>query len=125
MSKRAINFDLKIERLKEVYPTNNYNNAYNDIRYFMLKNGFVHRQGSGYISKGNVTIDEAILLVQNLSEEFSWFSHSVEKIDMTTIGKVFDLTTYLNGDLEDEEIDTMDSQEKSMSEEDIDITDER
>jgi len=48
---RSINFDLDTNKLKEHYPNKTYTNAYEDIKRFLLKNGFEHRQGSGYISQ--------------------------------------------------------------------------
>jgi len=49
--RKSLNFDLNIKKLKEHYPNSNYTEAYNDIKKFLTNNGFEHRQGSGYISK--------------------------------------------------------------------------
>lgn len=49
-SKKAINFDLDDGFLKRNYPSNNYKKAWNDIRAFLVKSDFVHRQYTGYVS---------------------------------------------------------------------------
>lgn len=98
MSKKAINFDLKIERLKEVYPDENYNNAYRDIGRFLHKHGFEHRQGSGYVSEGNCEYNDVVVLSIALAKELGWFSYSVEKMDVTEVGQTWDLIPYLPTD---------------------------
>ena len=61
-SKKLIAFDLKQEALKEHYPCKDgktnpqfYKRAYADIRDFMESRNWEHRQGSGYISKDELT----------------------------------------------------------------------
>ena len=49
LARKAINFDLSTNELKKHF--NNTAEAYNKIKEFMLKNGFEHRQYSGYVSK--------------------------------------------------------------------------
>lgn len=46
---KAINFDLSTNELKKYF--SNTAEAYNQIKSFMLNNGFDHRQYSGYASK--------------------------------------------------------------------------
>ncbi len=50
MSKKALHFDFDDGLLKRNYPSNNYKKAWNDIRAFLVKSGFVHRQYSAYVS---------------------------------------------------------------------------
>ena len=92
---KAINFDLDINALKEYYPKD-FHKAYYDIKAFMIKNGFKHRQGSGYISDHPITKKVAIAIIENLDTQMPWFSKCVKTIDMTEIGKVFDMKTFLN-----------------------------
>ena len=51
MSKKALNFDLSDVLLRKYYPSKNYKKAWSDIKYFLIKGGFRHRQYSGYVSK--------------------------------------------------------------------------
>ncbi len=43
-SRKAINFDLNDNLLKQYYPSKNYKNGWRDIKRFFEKSNFVHRQ---------------------------------------------------------------------------------
>ena len=60
-SLKAINFDLDSKALQKIYQSDNpfiYLKAYKQINKFFTDNGFVHRQWSGYISKGKLRSEE-------------------------------------------------------------------
>jgi len=63
---RSINFDLDTKKLKEHYPNKNYTNAYEDIKKFLIKNDFEHRQGSGYISEKELSNFEISSILKEL-----------------------------------------------------------
>jgi len=65
--KKSLNFDLDTKKLKEHYPNKNYTEAYNDIKKFLLQNGFEHRQGSGYISENDMSSQEVAVIIENIS----------------------------------------------------------
>lgn len=50
-SRKALNFDLSEEKLRLYYPKKDIKQAWNDIEKFMSKEGFEHRQKSGYASE--------------------------------------------------------------------------
>lgn len=93
--RKAINFDLDTKALKQHYcQTNNpleYLNAYKEIKKFMINHGFSHRQWSGYVSEKAMSKAEIKLLITDLTQNFPWFSHCVNKIDETNVGKQYDL----------------------------------
>lgn len=97
MTRKAINFDLDTHRLEEWYPTPNWRNAYMDIRNYMQEHGFEHRQGSGYISKSDMSYNEVFSNSKAMSKEFYWLSICANKIDVTNIGKQFDILNSLRG----------------------------
>lgn len=93
LSRKAIHFDLSTNELKKYFA--NTAEAYNQIKKFMLENGFEHRQYSGYTSK-EVMDDFGIeLLTKRLSRNFSWLSACVQHFDVTDIGEQYDLTHLL------------------------------
>ncbi len=47
--RKAVNFDLNDNLLKKYYPSKSYKNAWRDIKKFLLKSNFAHRQYSGYV----------------------------------------------------------------------------
>ena len=84
--RKALNFDLDTKKYEELTgkpsPT-----AYGIIKRFLKRNGFEHRQGSGYISKESMNDGKIFAIIQNMSMELEWLRGSVEEIDVTNIGK--------------------------------------
>lgn len=95
LSCKAVNFDLNVNNLKLYYDKGDYHNAYRDLKNFFEKNGFEHRQGSGYISIKPIKIDKVTLLCRDLTVQFPWISNCVNRFDVTEIGDTFDMTEYL------------------------------
>lgn len=87
--KKSINFDLDTNKLKEVYPNKSYTQAYDDIKRFLTKNGFEHRQGSGYISKEDMTTLEVSDTLKELNKKHTWLKDSCKTLDYYDVGKAF------------------------------------
>lgn len=90
---KAINFDLNVRGLKKYY--SDYRKAYYDVKRFFKKQGFEHRQGSGYISKKKLIQADIIDLLDVMNAELPWISDCVTKIDVTNIGTQHDLKDLL------------------------------
>lgn len=84
--RKALNFDLDTKKYEE-YTNKPAPTAYADIRRFLERNDFEHRQGSGYISKDSLNDGKIFAIIQNMSMELKWLRYSVEQIDVTNIGK--------------------------------------
>lgn len=97
LCRKAINFDLDTKVLKKYYPGKNYRDAYSDIKRFMEKSGFEHRQWSGYISLKKLSINNVFSLSQKLSKAFPWLKKCVNHFDVTDIGEQHDLTHLITG----------------------------
>ena len=97
---KAINFDLDTNELKKYYLR--YQQAYSDLLKFFKANGFLHRQGSGYVSKEKMTSADIVDLIGAFQKNFSWSSTCVKKIDVTNVGAQYDLTALLTLDDSDE-----------------------
>ena len=93
LSHKAINFDLNTNELKKHF--NNTTEAYNQIKKFMLENGFEHRQYSGYASKEVMDDDDIVLLTEKMAEQFPWLSTCIQEIDVTDIGEQYSLKDIL------------------------------
>lgn len=102
---KAINFDLDTHRLEEHYPGANYRQAYDDLRRFLRRHQFSHRQGSGYLSDTKLGTADIYDLMDELSQQYSWIGECVKKIDVTNIGQQHDLTELLKAS-EDIEMDS-------------------
>lgn len=89
LARKAINFDLSTAKLKKYFK--NTSEAYRQIKSFMLKNGFEHRQYSGYVSKEKLDDYKIINISKKISIKFHWIHSCTNKFDVTDIGEQHDL----------------------------------
>ncbi|MFQ6791644.1 MAG: hypothetical protein ACLRT4_02545 [Thomasclavelia sp.] len=68
-SRKAINFDLNDNLLKRNYPSKSYRNAWRDIKGYLVKNGFNHRQYSGYVSQDCIEMSEVAHIIGMMSRK--------------------------------------------------------
>lgn len=92
---KALNFDLSTHQLNDLYPGTNYRKAYEDLRRLFMSHNFFHRQGSGYISGEKLSTADIFDLMDDLSQECPWIGDCVNKIDITNVGRQYDLTDLL------------------------------
>ena len=90
LTRKAINFDLDTNKLKEVYPKT-YTNAYYDIRKYLENIGYKHRQGSGYISIFEKPLPKVSQDLNNMGNTFPWLKHCIKRIDATSLGDRYDM----------------------------------
>jgi len=88
--RKSLNFDLDTNKLKEHYPNKTYTNAYEDIKKFLINNGFEHRQGSGYISEKEMTVQETIAIVKELNNNHPWLETCCKTFYYSDIGQEYD-----------------------------------
>ncbi len=88
-TRKAINFDLDTKELLKHFK--NTHKAYSDIKSFMKKNGFEHRQYSGYVSTDLISNTNITILTNKLNKQFKWLKDCVQKYDVTEIGETYDL----------------------------------
>lgn len=114
---RAINFDLSTEELRNLFGESGRKEAYKKIGAFLESQGFVHRQWSGYISKNKLDMLEVTRLSKNLFKNFPWLTKCANRIDVTNIGKRFDMIKLHNKtERKASEVDvSTDDKEKSES----------
>lgn len=92
LCRKAINFDLKVSELKAHFGEKNYQRGYYEIGKFMYKNGFEHRQGSGYVSSDAISEVTIHRLALKLRQSLPWIRNCVKVIDVTDIGNQYDIT---------------------------------
>lgn len=105
-SRKAFHFDLGTKELMEHYPSDKkfgWRKAWSDIRSFMEQHGFEHSQFSGYESIEPMGYDMAYAIMKSLNETYPWFSKCAHAATYTDIGKRFDILTFLNSKVKDEE----------------------
>lgn len=84
--RKAINFDIDTKKYEE-YTGKKSPSAYDEIKRFLKKNGFEHRQGSGYVSKESLPDWKITAIITNMSLKLEWLDYSIKEIDVTNIGK--------------------------------------
>lgn len=114
--RKAINFDLDTNKMKELdlYPS-----GYGLLGKSFNRQGFEHRQGSGYISKSKLDSISVASIVGKITEEQPWLAQCVKRIDVTDIGRQQDLTAIVKAyELDEVEmLDTNEQEEEEVSEE--------
>ena len=93
--RKALNFDLDTKKY-EKFTGKPAPTAYAEIKNFLRKNDFEHRQGSGYISKDSLNDGKIFAIIQNMSIELEWLKTCVKQIDVTNIGKQHSLIDAIN-----------------------------
>ena len=86
----AVAFDLDTELLKQTYG-DPANNAYGEIKRFLLDKGFTWQQGSVYFGTDRINAVTCVLAVTEMSRAFPWFAASVRDIRMLRIDEYNDL----------------------------------
>jgi virulence-associated protein VapD len=97
----AIVFDLDTLMLQANDPGASWNNAYTDIRNYLVQRGFEWRQGSTYFGDESVDAVKCVRVVQKLSKKFAWFAPSVRDIRMLRIEENNDLLPAITEEDED------------------------
>lgn len=87
----AVLFDLDTNCLSDNYGEGAYNNAYKNIKDYMLANGFEWKQGSVYFGGERINAVNCVLIVQKLAKKYPWFSTCVKDIRMLRIDEYNDL----------------------------------
>jgi len=86
----AVAFDLDTEILKQTYG-DPANNAYGEIKRFMIDKGFTWQQGSVYFGTDRINAVTCVLAVTEMSRVLPWFAASVRDIRMLRIEEYNDL----------------------------------
>jgi virulence-associated protein VapD len=87
----AISFDLDIEILKTAYG-DSYDNAYSEIKKFLLEKGFNWQQGSVYFGdEKKINAVTCVLAAAELASAHPWFAAAVRDIRMLRIEENNDL----------------------------------
>ena len=94
-TRRVLMFDLSTKELENIFGKDNTRKPYSDIRHFMEKNGFLHRQYSTYVSIEPKTKADIVIFSEKMNEEFQWFGKAVKDIDVAKFDEdMFSLKHY-------------------------------
>lgn len=80
----AISFDLKQKELDEHYEKHK-SSAYREIRDYLKKNGYEHKEGSVYHSNNEISTAKFLKMVEDMNEKFPWLKYCVKEMHRTKI----------------------------------------
>ena len=86
----AVIFDFNTNCINECYD-GSYYDAHNEVKEFMIDNGFSWEQGGVYLGDETMNSVKCVLFVQALAKKFPWFSTCVKDIRMLRIEENDDL----------------------------------
>lgn len=117
--RKNINFDIDtnmyIKMTGKAAPS-----AYYELRKFLENNDFLHRQGSGYVSKYPMKQDEIYNLVKKMVDKLPWTKSCVREFDVTSVGKQFSLISIMK----ETELQNEETTKELELDEEPDITDD-
>lgn len=90
-TRKQISFDLSTEKLKKHYAQKNWRKAYEDIKYFMLRNNFTWIQGSVYTSNVGMRLPKIHTLLEELINKYPYLNLCMRDCVVTNIGKTHNL----------------------------------
>lgn len=76
-------------------------NAYKEIGNYFKQNSFIHRQGSGYVSKYYFSMWDITIFINQTSEKLDWLKYCLKEKDVTNIGKQHSLLEMLQSSLDE------------------------
>jgi len=82
-NRKSINFDLSTRSLNEIFGEGNRHLAYSQIKRFMLRSEFEHRQYSGYVSTNRMSFAEIYLFIKRLTKTCPWLVKCTKRFDVT------------------------------------------
>ncbi len=85
--RKQITFDLDTKSLKQYYPGESWQNAYDIIKRHMLKNGFRWLQGSVYVSQNTMATAKITDILMELATNNPWLNLCMRDCRETNIGK--------------------------------------
>lgn len=88
-----LSFDLNIDNLKMYYPNKNINQAWDDIKRFMTKNGFEHNQYSAYISKDRMSRYDIRDFMESMYKKLPWFPLCANRVMLSELNSQEKLLT--------------------------------
>ncbi|OUQ06773.1 hypothetical protein B5E92_11195 [Erysipelatoclostridium sp. An15] len=95
ISRKAINFDLSENLLKKYYPSKNYRNSWREIKKFLEKSDFIHRQYSGYVSRKCIPMADVLNIITEMAIKLKWLKLCVIEFDVTIVGNNYSLISHI------------------------------
>jgi vapD-related protein len=91
----VLSFDLDTKLLKKYYSKTSPQNAYRDIKKYLIENGFGHTKDTDYVNTKIEKVD-TIQILNDFSYDNKWFPICVNKINISPNVKSLDISLQIN-----------------------------
>ena len=96
---KCVNFDLDTQELLKHFPKGTAK-AYNLIKAFFEKEGFEHRQYSGYISKEPMSDYKITKIISQLGSNFVWLENCMKEFDVSNAPEKISVKNQINNSIQ-------------------------
>ena len=96
--KKQLTFDIDTNIAKEILGEKNYTDIYKKIRKFMEGEGWVHIEGSVYMSQKPLSNMQIAHLVYNLNKKYPYITKCVREMHQADISEIHSLNHYFEYD---------------------------
>jgi virulence-associated protein VapD len=93
--RKSVNFDLDTHRLIAEFGANKRQAAYSRIKRFLERNGFEHKQWSGYVSIERLSYAEVYVIIDDLMAACPWLANCANSFDITDFMAESDAMSYM------------------------------
>jgi len=100
---KCVNFDLDTKELLKHFPKSTAK-AYNLIKEFFEKEGFEHRQYSGYISKEPMSDYKITKIINQLGSNFIWLENCIKEFDVSNAPEKISVKNQINNSIQKQKI---------------------
>ena len=91
----VLSFDLDTKLLKKYYSKTSPQNAYRDVKKYLMENGFGHTKDTDYVNN-TIKKGDAIILLKKFSKENKWLPICVNKINISPNIVSLDISLQIN-----------------------------
>lgn len=95
---RAVNFDLDTNQMALLLGSKTV--GYSKLKKSFKKVGFIHRQGSGYLSKKPISKFKAIQAIKIVARQNPWLLSCLNKMDVTVVDEFFDVVPLVRAEIQ-------------------------
>ena len=96
-TRKQLAFDLDT-KVCEAILGSNYHIIYREIRDFMISNGFIHIQGSVYVSQNELSVVEVLNLLYDLRERIPYIEKCIRDIRQADVSREHSLNDFFDYD---------------------------
>ena len=89
--KKQITFDLDTNVCKQIWGSDKFRQPYKDIRHFLDEKGFIHIEGSSYMSNRAMTDVEVVQLIRDMIKTYPYLTKCIREMHQADISRVHSL----------------------------------